>query len=154
MINARGTFCQKIQCQEWCSVYHPSREAEMFRDSSRLRAYTAIPNAQNFGGMLSNTKLKVSGMKKPEASPQKLHGQKSGQGFTEWCQQRYNREQKRSPDQHASRTVGRSHPNREERDEHLGHGLRGRDPGALVEPSADRPADVRQAETRQTSVQS
>src|ERR1700722_4408687 len=69
MISARGTFCQKIQCQEWCSVYHPSREAEMFRDSSRLRAYTAMPNAQYFGGMFSNTKLKVSGMKKPEASP-------------------------------------------------------------------------------------
>src|ERR1700675_170125 len=69
MISARGTFCQKIQRQEWCSVYHPSREAEMFRDSSRLRAYTAIPNAQYLGGMLSNTKLKVSGMKKPEASP-------------------------------------------------------------------------------------
>src|SRR5277367_2224556 len=69
MISARGTFCQKIQCQEWCSVYHPSREAEMFRDSSRFRAYTAMPNAQYLGGMLSNTKLKVSGMKKPEASP-------------------------------------------------------------------------------------
>jgi len=69
MISASGTFCQKIHRHERCSTYQPSRDAEMFSDSSRFSAYTAMPKAQYLGGMLINMKLKVSGMKNPVARP-------------------------------------------------------------------------------------
>src|ERR1700733_1290857 len=71
MISASGTFCQNIHRHEWCSTYQPSREAEMLSANSRFRAYSAMPKAQYLGGMLSNTKLRVSGMKKPDAKPLK-----------------------------------------------------------------------------------
>ena len=69
MMVASGTFCQKIQRHDSWSTYQPSREAEMFRDNSRFKAYTAMPYAQYLGGVLSRTKLNVSGTKNPDANP-------------------------------------------------------------------------------------
>ena len=43
MPSASGTFCQKIQRHDRCSMYQPSREAEMFNDTSRFSAYKAMP---------------------------------------------------------------------------------------------------------------
>ncbi len=43
MPSASGTFCQKIQRQDRCWMYQSSSEAEILSDTSRFRAYNAMP---------------------------------------------------------------------------------------------------------------
>src|ERR1700686_2035737 len=69
ILAASGTFCQKIHAHERCSRYQPSNEAETLSDTSKFKAYMAIPYAHALGGVLRRMKLNVSGTKKPDATP-------------------------------------------------------------------------------------
>ncbi len=66
---------------------------------------------------------------------------------------RDHREGARGAQQRTARSVGGAHPDRHRRDQHLRHGLRGGDPGALVEAGVHGAADVGQAEGREPPVQ-